>query len=75
MWLSTGCRKQPSSELLYPAEPNELPECRKTSGTAGGATFFEVATGLGGRLMPPTGKKRKEALKGLLMSLGRRSRE
>lgn len=54
---SDGARNPASSDEAYPAEPNELPECLNSCGTAGGATFFAVAAGLGGRDIPPTVKK------------------
>lgn len=38
-------------------DPKELPECLNSCGTAGGATFFAVAAGLGGRDIPPTVKR------------------
>lgn len=53
---SEGAKKAASSEEAYPADPKELPECRNSCGTAGGATFFAVAAGFGGRDMPPTEK-------------------
>lgn len=55
--MSVGARNPASSDEAYPAEPNELPECRNSCGTAGGATFFAVAAGFGGRDMPPTENK------------------
>lgn len=61
---SVGAKKPPlpSSELPQPALPKELPECRNSWGTAGGATFLAVAAGLGGLDMPPTENKRKNIL-------------
>lgn len=56
---SLGAKNGVSSELAYPADPKELPECRNSCGTAGGATFFAVAAGFGGRDIPPTEIKKQ----------------
>lgn len=56
---SEGASNPASSELAYPADPNELPECLNSCGTAGGGTFFAVAAGFGGRDIPPTEKEKK----------------
>lgn len=51
---SGAAKKAVSSDEAYPADPNELPECLNSWGTAGGGTFFACAAGFGGLDIPPT---------------------
>lgn len=53
-----------SPELLYPADPKLLPECRyvELSGTDGGATFFICGAHFCGLFIPPTEMKKTKLL-------------